>query len=85
MKRSMPTAVFDTGIILQATISDRGPASEVMRLFDEEALTLYVSGELLTEIRDVLTHPVIRIKNARYSDEDIEALLKAKHVGTKPG
>lgn len=78
-----PTAVFDTGIILQATISDKGPAAKALRLFDEEALTLFVSVKLLEEIQTVLTRPVIRHKNARYSDADIENLLaRLKAKGT---
>ena len=75
MPQSKPTVVFDTGIVLQATISERGPAAKALRLFDEDVLTLLVSNELLDEMPAVLTRPSIRQKNARYTDEDIEALL----------
>lgn len=34
-----------------------------------------MSDELLQEIRDVLTRPEIRRKNARYTDQDIEILV----------
>jgi putative PIN family toxin of toxin-antitoxin system len=78
-----PTAVFDTGIVLQATISENGPAAKALRLFDDDVLTLFVSEELLDEMRTVLTRPVIRKKNARYTDEDIESLLtRLKQKGT---
>jgi len=78
-----PTAVFDTGIVLQATISENGPAAKALRLFDDDALTLFVSEALLDEMRTVLTRPVIRQKNARYTDEDIESLLtRLKQTGT---
>jgi putative PIN family toxin of toxin-antitoxin system len=70
-----PTAVFDTGILLQATISATGPAARALNLFDQEEISIFVSRELLKEMRRVLTLPVIRLKNSRYSDSDIDALL----------
>lgn len=68
-------AVFDTGVILQATISAAGPAGRAMYLFDQDEIVLFVSPELLLEVRRVLVMPTIRLKNNRYSDSDIEALL----------
>ncbi|MCX6378467.1 MAG: putative toxin-antitoxin system toxin component, PIN family [Armatimonadetes bacterium] len=76
MNRRKPAAVFDTGIILQATISRTGPATKLLRQFDEGAITLFVSEELLAEMRDVLFRPSIRTKNVRYSDEGLENLLQ---------
>ena len=75
MTKPKPTVVFDTGIFLQATISDNGPAAKALRLFEDEALTLFISGELLEEMRMVLTHTEIRIKTARYTDQDIEEFI----------
>jgi putative PIN family toxin of toxin-antitoxin system len=83
MTPSKPTAVFDTGVVLQATISAKGPAAKALTLFDEDELTLFVSEELLEEMRIVLTRPAIRQKNARYTDEDLEDLLdRLRHEGT---
>lgn len=71
-----PTVVFDTGVILQAVISTGGPAAQLLRLFDEADLLLYVSTELLEEIEEVLRRPSVRNKNPHYSDQDIENLIE---------
>jgi len=54
VNKPKPTAVFDTGIFLQATISDKGPAAKALRLFEDGSLTLFISDDLLEEMRDVL-------------------------------
>jgi putative PIN family toxin of toxin-antitoxin system len=83
MNRQKPTVVLDTGVVLQATISDKGPAAKILDMVDDEELELFVSHELLAEMRAVLLRPVIRIKNARYTDDDIEHLLeRLKTKGT---
>ncbi len=67
--------VFDTSIFLQATFSRTGPAARVLRLLEAGAFTLYVSDELMEEIRDVLTRPELRRKSSQYTDEDIEEFI----------
>ncbi len=76
----MPGIVLDTGIFLQAAISRTGPAAGVLRLAERGAVTLYTSDALLDEVRDVLTRPAIRRKNPRYSDQDIENLVRFLEV-----
>lgn len=71
MDGERPAAVYDTGIFLQATLSGRGPAAGALRLFEQGAVTLYVSDELLEELRDVLKRPSVRRKNPHYTDQDI--------------
>ena len=78
-----PTAVFDTGIFLQATISLAGPAARVLRMFDDNKIILYISNALLIEIKDVLTRPTIRRKNSSYSDKDINDLLSRQTLKGK--
>lgn len=76
MDDSEAPVVFDTSIFLQATISRRGPASRALRLFEQGAFRLYVSDELIDELRDVLTRLAVRRKNPHYTDADIESLLR---------
>ena len=76
MNSPKPTAVFDTGIFLQATISSKGPAAQVLRLLEDQSIVLFISTDLLEEMRDVIRRPEIRIKTAHHSDEDIEEFLE---------
>jgi putative PIN family toxin of toxin-antitoxin system len=62
-------------IFLQAAVSDAGPAAALLRLVDQEVVSLYVSEEILAEIRDVLARPKLRLKNPRFTDEHVESLL----------
>ena len=48
-------AVFDCMIYLQAAISEKSPAAELFRQVERGNVVLYISNEILTEIRDVLT------------------------------
>lgn len=75
MVKPKPAVVFDTGIFLQATISDKGPAAKALRLFEDGLLTLFISMDLLEEMHDVLTRTEIRLKTAHYTNGDIEELL----------
>lgn len=59
--------VFDCMIYLQATVSETGPAAALMRLADEEAITLFVNHNIITEVREVLSRPSIRQRNAALS------------------
>ena len=61
--------VFDCMIYLQATVSESGPAAALLRLVDRNALSLFVSNEILDEemenyltaaglvIEEVITRP----------------------------
>jgi predicted nucleic acid-binding protein len=46
--------VFDCMVYLQATVSESGPAAALLRLVDSDALLLFVSDDILEEVRDVL-------------------------------
>ena len=71
-----PRVVFDCMIYLQATVSESGPAASLLRLVDSDALSLFVSTEILEEVRDVLSRPRIRRKNRDINDERVDALIK---------
>ncbi|MBI1900886.1 MAG: putative toxin-antitoxin system toxin component, PIN family [Planctomycetia bacterium] len=54
-------AVFDSMVFLQAAASPEGPARRCLRLVDQGEVALFVSNEILDEVRDVLT----RLKTRR--------------------
>jgi len=58
--------VFDCMIYLQATISESGPAAALLRLVESRAVSLFVSDEILAEVRDVLSHPKVRDDVSRH-------------------
>lgn len=70
-----PRVVFDCMIYLQATASESGPAAALLRMMDDSAISLFVSNDILDEVRDVLSRPKIRRKNPRVTDERVDALL----------
>jgi len=70
-----PRVVFDCMVYLQATISESGPAAALLRLVDSQAISLFVSNEILDEVQSVLTRPKIRRKNPALTDERINALI----------
>lgn len=76
-----PGAVFDCNIYFQATRNANGPAAKVFRLLEEDRFTLFVSNEVMNEVRATLTNPGIRAKNPRFTDKVIDALLElvSKH------
>lgn len=69
------TVVLDTGAFLRAAINDTNVSSSFLRRAAAGDVRLCVSHALLEEIRDVLTRPEIRVKNARLSDEALEAFI----------
>ncbi len=70
-----PRVVFDCMVYLQATASESGPAAALLRLVDSDALFLFVSEEILEEVRDVLSRPKIRERNLNITDERVDALI----------
>ena len=70
-----PRVVFDCMIYLQATASETSLAAALLRMMDNSTISLFVSNEILDEVRDVLSRPKIRQKNPRITDERVDALL----------
>lgn len=75
-KDARPRVVFDCMLYLQATANDEGPAAVALRLLDEGAFSLFVTREILAEVRDVLSRPKIRTQNPRITDDGLRALIK---------
>lgn len=70
-----PRVVFDCMIYLQATASESSPAATLLRMMDDSTISLFVSNDILDEVRDVLSRPKIRQKNPHITDERVDALL----------
>lgn len=70
-----PWVVPDTGVFLRASISDTNVSSSLLRRAIAAEIRLCISQDLLTEVRDVLTRPEIRVKNARLDDAALEVFL----------
>jgi uncharacterized protein len=70
-----PRVVFDCMIYLQAAASEFGPAAALLRLVDSNSILLFVSSEILEEVRDVLSRPKIRERNPDINDERVDALI----------
>lgn len=77
-----PRVVIDCMVYLQATLSESGPAAALLRLVDSDALSLFVSAEILEEVRDVLSRPKIREKNPDINDERVDAFINRVSVKT---
>jgi putative PIN family toxin of toxin-antitoxin system len=74
-EESRAKVVLDTGVILQAALSDLGPAYRALRLVEAGEITAYVSASLRAEYEDVLTRPAIREKNPLLTEERARAML----------
>jgi putative PIN family toxin of toxin-antitoxin system len=59
-------------ILFQATAQTTGPAALLFAYLECGRFTLYVSGDVLDEARDVLSRPKLRIKNPRITDEAVQ-------------
>ena len=70
-----PRVVFDCMIFLQATASESGPAAVLLRLVERNVLSLFVSREILDEVRDVLSRTKLRKKNPDITSERVDALI----------
>jgi putative PIN family toxin of toxin-antitoxin system len=63
-------------IYLQAVAGPKGPAARLLtESLEAGRFTLYVSDEILGEVREVLERPRVRAKNARVTDESTSELF----------
>jgi uncharacterized protein len=70
-----PRAIFDCMIYLQATANDTGVSAKLLRCVDKKEITLFVSEQILDEIKDVLNRSYIRVKIPQITDQRVNALL----------
>jgi len=73
--RSRKKAVFDTNVVLQATLSGRGPSFAALRLLEEGTIVGVLSPQARQEYEDVLNRPAVRQKNPHLTPERIQLFL----------
>ncbi|MGH9874001.1 MAG: PIN domain-containing protein [Pyrinomonadaceae bacterium] len=68
MSRSLsPLAVvFDCMVFLQALANDESPAARALDLLDTGDISLYVSEQILRELRNVLDRSEVRTAGVRW-------------------
>jgi putative PIN family toxin of toxin-antitoxin system len=71
----MIPAVFDCMTFLQGVTNRKGPAGACLALVDEKHVKLFVSADILEEIRDVLHRPKIRKSFPTLTDEVVQDFL----------
>ena len=67
--------VFDTGVVLQAALSDVVPSFSALRLMGLELMVVVLSPQVREEYEDVLARPAIRAKNPQLTEERAQAFL----------
>ncbi len=70
-----PKAVFDCMVYLQAAAREESPAAACLRLAENNLVQLFVSSDILDEIRDVLSRPKIRVRFSELTDETVTAFV----------
>lgn len=66
--------VCDCMVFVQAVANDEGPAAKIFDLMDAGEIRLYVSDQILREVREVMNRPRLKAKLG-LTDERIEALF----------
>src|SRR5438046_2790045 len=72
----MLRVVFDCMIFLQAAARPLGPAAECLRLVNAGRLELFLSPEIVAEVRDVLTRPRTLKKFPALTHEAVDLFLR---------
>lgn len=75
MLEKLIAVIFDCNIIWQAFFAENGAAGRCQQLARDGKITLYLSIEILAEMRDVLTRPETQTRFAKATDEAVEAYL----------
>ena len=71
-----PRIVFDCNIFWQMFLSKKGVGAKCKILLDEGKIILFVSPEILAEVKDVLTRPETQNRFSQATDENVDAFLK---------
>lgn len=68
--------VCDCMVFVQAVANEDGPAAKILDLMDAGEVRLYVSEQILREVREVMSRPKLRAKLSGLTDERIEAFFQ---------
>lgn len=75
-QRILFSVVYDCMVFLQGLISESGVAVNCFELFENGIVELFVSEEVLEEIKDVITRPKLQAKYPRLTNERAEKLIE---------
>jgi putative PIN family toxin of toxin-antitoxin system len=70
-------AVFDCGVFLQGAARKDGPAGICLRLVETGLVDLFLSDDVIDEVRNVLERPRLRQKFPVLTDEFVDRFLAA--------
>jgi putative PIN family toxin of toxin-antitoxin system len=76
MTPKVPCAVFDCVVLLQAAVSQKGPAFACLRHARTDQLRIVLSAEVLAEITDVLNRPELQRKFKTLTPHVADAFLR---------
>ncbi len=68
-------AVFDCMVFLQGAMRATGPAAACFGLVDKGVVELYISAELLVEVKDVLARPRLQRRYKALAPANVEKFL----------
>ncbi len=80
--QAKPRVVLDTNLFVSGLISPAGTPHQLLRLWEQEQITLLTSAELISEVARVLQRPAIRQKY-HLTDQLISALLTSLSQATE--
>src|SRR5437870_7652629 len=75
MPEQIPRVVFDWNVFVQGIANRNSPARKALRLFFNGAVSLFVSEDILREVRDVLSRPEVRLQLPGINDRIVNAFL----------
>ncbi len=76
MSQEKIKAVFDCNIIWQSFFFGNGVAAKCKKLVDDGIITLYLSAEILEEMREVMTRPEFLAKFETVTETMVETYLR---------
>ena len=68
--------IFDCNTYLRSVVAPNGLAAACLALMGTEAITVFVSRDILTEVRETLSRPALRQKFEHLTEESMIALLQ---------
>src|SRR5438034_1772216 len=72
----MIAAVFDCVVYVQAVLSRKGPAFACLQLAEGEYVRLYVSPDIVEEIKRALAYPSLRARYTTITEEAVAQFLE---------
>ena len=75
MPEQTARVVFDCNVFVQGIANRNSPARKALRLFFDDAISLFVSEAILREVHDVLSRPEVRRRLPGINDRIVKAFL----------